>query len=56
VYVQAEPEFRRDTKQLGLFYVKNKSGGMVPLDTLITTDRAPDRSSPIVSTCSARLS
>jgi HAE1 family hydrophobic/amphiphilic exporter-1 len=37
VYVQAEPEFRTDPKQLGLFFVKNKGGGMVPLDTLITT-------------------
>ena len=37
VYVQAEPEFRSDPKQLGLFFVKNKGGGMVPLDTLVTT-------------------
>jgi HAE1 family hydrophobic/amphiphilic exporter-1 len=37
VYVQAEPEFRRDPKQLGLFFVRNASGGMVPLDTLVAT-------------------
>src|SRR6188768_2694177 len=37
VYVQAEPEFRSDPKQLGLFFVKNQGGGMVPLDTLVTT-------------------
>src|SRR5262249_5782152 len=37
VYLQAEPEFRRDANQLGLFYVRNQKGGMVPLDTLITT-------------------
>jgi HAE1 family hydrophobic/amphiphilic exporter-1 len=37
VYVQAEPEFRRDPKQLGLFYVRNAKGGMVPLDALVTT-------------------
>src|SRR4249919_742089 len=37
VYLQAEPEFRQDAKQLGLFYVKNAKGGMVPLDTLLTT-------------------
>ncbi len=37
VYLQAEPEFRRDPKQLGLFYVRNQAGGMVPLDTLVTT-------------------
>jgi hydrophobic/amphiphilic exporter-1 (mainly G- bacteria), HAE1 family len=37
VYVQAEPEFRRDPKQLGLFYVRNAKDGMVPLDTLVAT-------------------
>jgi len=37
VYIQAEPEFRTDPKQLGLFFVKNAGGGMVPLDTLVTT-------------------
>jgi HAE1 family hydrophobic/amphiphilic exporter-1 len=37
VYLQAEPEFRRDPTQLGLFYVRNQKGGMVPLDTLLTT-------------------
>ena len=40
VYVQAEPEFRRDAKQLGLFFVRNQQGGMVPLDTLMTTGSA----------------
>jgi HAE1 family hydrophobic/amphiphilic exporter-1 len=37
VYMQAEPEFRRDPKQLGQFFVRNSAGGMVPLDTLVTT-------------------
>ncbi|HET9373097.1 MAG TPA: efflux RND transporter permease subunit, partial [Vicinamibacterales bacterium] len=37
VYVQAEPEFRRDPKQLGLFYVRGSNGSMVPLDTLVRT-------------------
>jgi HAE1 family hydrophobic/amphiphilic exporter-1 len=37
VYVQAEPEYRRDPKQLGLFFVRNDKGGMVPLDTLLST-------------------
>jgi hydrophobe/amphiphile efflux-1 (HAE1) family protein len=37
VYVQAEPEFRKDPKQLGLFFVRNQSNGMVPLDTLVST-------------------
>jgi HAE1 family hydrophobic/amphiphilic exporter-1 len=36
VYVQAEPEFRRDARQLGLFYVRNQGGEMVPLDTLLS--------------------
>jgi HAE1 family hydrophobic/amphiphilic exporter-1 len=39
VYVQAEPEYRKDAKQLGLFFVKNQQGGMVPLDTLLTTSQ-----------------
>jgi HAE1 family hydrophobic/amphiphilic exporter-1 len=37
VYVQAEPDFRRDPRQLGLFFVRSTQGDMVPLDTLITT-------------------
>ena len=37
VFVQAEPEFRRDPKQLGLFFVRSRDGEMVPLDTLVTT-------------------
>ena len=37
VYVQAEPEYRKDAKQLGLFFVRNHGGDMVPLDTLIAT-------------------
>jgi HAE1 family hydrophobic/amphiphilic exporter-1 len=37
VYLQAESEFRKDPKQLGLFYVRSAAGGMVPLDSLLTT-------------------
>jgi HAE1 family hydrophobic/amphiphilic exporter-1 len=36
VYVQAEPEFRKDPKQLGLFFVRGVNGNMIPLDTLVT--------------------
>jgi len=36
VFVQAEAEFRKDPRQLGLFFVRNKDGGMVPLDTLVS--------------------
>jgi hydrophobe/amphiphile efflux-1 (HAE1) family protein len=37
VYVQAEPEFRKDPGQLGLFYVRSRSGDRVPLDALLAT-------------------
>jgi HAE1 family hydrophobic/amphiphilic exporter-1 len=37
VFVQAEPEYRRDPKQLGLFFVRSAKGEMVPLDTLVAT-------------------
>src|SRR4029079_5787935 len=40
VYVQAEPEFRKDPKQLGLFFVRGEKGGLVPLATLVTTGSA----------------
>ena len=40
VYVQAEPEFRKDASQLGLFFVRGQKGGMVPLDTLVSTKSA----------------
>jgi multidrug efflux pump subunit AcrB len=36
VYVQAEPEYRRDPKQFGLFFVRSQANQMVPLDTLVT--------------------
>jgi HAE1 family hydrophobic/amphiphilic exporter-1 len=36
VYVQAEPEYRRDPKQFGLFFVRGQGGRMVPLDTLVS--------------------
>ncbi len=36
VYVQAEPEFRQDPKQFGLFFVRGAKGEMVPLSTLVT--------------------
>jgi hydrophobic/amphiphilic exporter-1 (mainly G- bacteria), HAE1 family len=36
VYVQAEPEYRQDPKQFGLFFVRGAKGEMVPLNTLVT--------------------
>ncbi|MFY0625666.1 MAG: efflux RND transporter permease subunit [Reichenbachiella sp.] len=35
-YIQAEPEYRVDEKQIGNFFIKNKEGSMVPLATLAT--------------------
>jgi HAE1 family hydrophobic/amphiphilic exporter-1 len=37
VYTQAEPEFRVDPSQLGLFYVRSNAAQMVPLDTVVNT-------------------
>jgi HAE1 family hydrophobic/amphiphilic exporter-1 len=37
VYVQADGEFRTQPENLGKFYVRNASGGMVPLSTLTST-------------------
>lgn len=36
VSLQAEPEFRRDIKTLSELHVRNASGEMVPLDTLVS--------------------
>jgi len=35
-YIQAEPEYRVDEKQLSNFFIKNKDGNMVPLATVAT--------------------
>jgi HAE1 family hydrophobic/amphiphilic exporter-1 len=37
VYVQADGDYRTKAENLGKFYVRNASGGMVPLSTLTTT-------------------
>jgi HAE1 family hydrophobic/amphiphilic exporter-1 len=39
VYVQAEPEYRADEGGIRMFYVRNRDGDMVPLSTLVTTER-----------------
>jgi len=39
VYVQAEPEYRDSEGGIRSFYVRNAEGGMVPLSTLVTTER-----------------
>ncbi|HEX5133684.1 MAG TPA: multidrug efflux RND transporter permease subunit [Candidatus Krumholzibacteria bacterium] len=40
VYMLAEPEYRNDVWDLGSFFVRNASGSMVPLSTLISTGPA----------------
>jgi HAE1 family hydrophobic/amphiphilic exporter-1 len=35
VYIQAEPEYRSSPEEIGQFKVRNREGGMVPLDTLV---------------------
>ncbi|MDH5311903.1 MAG: efflux RND transporter permease subunit, partial [Gammaproteobacteria bacterium] len=39
VYVQAEPEYRGNENGIRSFYVRNGEGAMVPLSTLVTTER-----------------
>jgi HAE1 family hydrophobic/amphiphilic exporter-1 len=39
VYVQAEPEYRAREDGIRMFHVRNRDGDMVPLATLVTTDR-----------------
>jgi hydrophobic/amphiphilic exporter-1 (mainly G- bacteria), HAE1 family len=39
VFLQAEPEFTSTPDDIGAFYVRNSSGGMVPLSTLVKVSR-----------------
>ena len=39
VYVQAEPEYRAREDGIRMFHVRNRDGEMVPLATLVTTER-----------------
>jgi HAE1 family hydrophobic/amphiphilic exporter-1 len=39
VYVQAEGEYRKDSENLGQFYVRNAKSQMIPLDTLTRIER-----------------
>ena len=39
VYVQAEPEYRQNEDGIRMFHVRNAEGEMVPLTTLVKTDR-----------------
>ena len=39
VFVEAEPRYRNKATDVGQFYVRNSSGGMVPLSTLVTMKR-----------------
>jgi HAE1 family hydrophobic/amphiphilic exporter-1 len=35
VFVEAEPQYRTSPQDLGLFYVRNQAGAMIPLSTLV---------------------
>jgi hydrophobic/amphiphilic exporter-1 (mainly G- bacteria), HAE1 family len=35
VFVEAEPQYRASADQMGLFYVRNQAGAMIPLSTLV---------------------
>jgi HAE1 family hydrophobic/amphiphilic exporter-1 len=37
VMAQADTSYRRDVSDLGLYYVRNSQGNMIPLNTLVTT-------------------
>ena len=39
VFVEAEPQYRADSSQVGQFYVRNNAGQMVPLSTLVNMQR-----------------
>jgi HAE1 family hydrophobic/amphiphilic exporter-1 len=39
VFVEAEPQYRNKTTDVGQFYVRNDNGAMVPLSTLVTMSR-----------------
>lgn len=39
VYLQAEPEYRDNISDLGLFHVRNADSAMVPVNTLLNTSR-----------------
>jgi HAE1 family hydrophobic/amphiphilic exporter-1 len=40
VYLEAEPQYRTDPADVGLFYVRNRSGDMVPLSTLVDLEKS----------------
>ena len=40
VFVEAEPAYRLKIEDVGQFYVRNKSGAMVPLSTLVDLQKA----------------
>ena len=52
VYVQAEPEYRRNLLDASLFYVRNNEGDMVPISTLLQNEPTAGPNSPIGSICS----
>ncbi|MBU2556007.1 MAG: efflux RND transporter permease subunit [Bacteroidetes bacterium] len=37
-YIQAEPQYRTDEKQINYFFIKNNKGDMVPLSTMVNME------------------
>jgi HAE1 family hydrophobic/amphiphilic exporter-1 len=40
VFLEAEPQYRTDTADLDLFYVRNQKGDMLPLSTLVSLEKS----------------
>jgi HAE1 family hydrophobic/amphiphilic exporter-1 len=40
VFLEAEPRYRTDPADVGLFYVRNTNGDMVPLSTLVSLEKS----------------
>ena len=41
LFLEAEPQYRTDPADLGLFYVRNQRGDMLPLSTLVSLEKSP---------------
>ncbi len=54
VTMQAESDFRQEITDISRLFVRNKEGGMVPLDTLTSWQRARAPASCSATTCIAR--
>jgi len=41
LFLEAEPQYRTNPADLGLFYVRNQRGDMLPLSTLVSLEKSP---------------